>query len=127
MTDLTNLARAMTVRALSSQADETTRGAALAVLRGDAFTGTYDSDLDIDAARAMHQRIMSVSVSDMPATGDLLAILLETAAQRGGGISWSMVWQSIGVPPNTGRDMLSGRSRCTWPVWFTLRHAAFGA
>lgn len=127
MTDLTNLARAMKVRALSQDGDADVFGAALAVLRGDAMTGALDDQIDMDAARVTYDEIMALTVADMPPSTDLVRTLIETVSQREGGISAAMVWRSIGVNPNRGRDFMSRQAHAVdWPIWYTLREAALG-
>lgn len=119
---LITLARACYVR--QQALEDVTHGAALAVLRGNVFAGMHDEDLDLNAARQAMNEIYALQVADMPAHADLIALLLECIAIRIGGLSRAAAWQSIGIKHNTGRDILAGRSRCDWPIWFTLREAA---
>ena len=142
MTDLDPLARALVVRAISRSAPEHHRGAALAVLRADVFNGTDHADHPAAiGAAAIRSEIMALTTADMPPSTDLVAILLETlaqrilgvvlriypAAQRIGGVSHAIAWQSIGINANRGRDLMARSAGAVdWPVWKTLRDAALG-
>lgn len=126
MTDLTHLAHALTVRALSrSEPAYAHAGAALAVLRGDVYTGCYPDHPAAGHAQTIYDEIMAVGMADMPPSTDLVAILLETLAQRLDGLSWAAAWQSIGIKPSRGRDLLTRSAQALdWPIWYTLREAA---
>ena len=128
MTDLDPLARALVVRAISRSAPEHHRGAALAVLRADVFNGTDHADHPAAiGAAAIRSEIMALTTADMPPSTDLVAILLETLAQRIGGVSHAIAWQSIGINANRGRDLMARSAGAVdWPVWKTLRDAALG-
>ena len=125
-TEITNLTRALAVRAISrAEPESPIIGAPLAVLRADALIGMHDDHPATAGAQAIYDEIMAVTVADMPPSTDLVAILLETASQRLGGVGWGPVWQSIGINPNRGRDLLARNSRALdWPIWYTLRAAA---
>lgn len=126
MTDLTHLSRALTVRAISRDEPEyANAGAALAVLRSDVYTGSHADHPAAASAQAIYDEIMDLTVADMPPSTDLVAILLETLAQRLGGGSWAMAWHSIGIKPSRGRDLLTRSAHALdWPIWYTLREAA---
>jgi hypothetical protein len=95
------------------------------VLRGDVYTGHYGDHPAASGAQAIYDEIMAVHVADVPPSTDLVAILLETLAQRLGGVSWAMAWQSIGVKTSRGRDLLTRSAQALdWPIWYTLREAA---
>lgn len=128
MSDLSPLARALVVRAISRQDSETVNGAALAVLRGDALIGVHDNHPAARGAQTILDEIMAVGIDDMPPSTDLVAILLETASQRLGGVGWGAVWTSIGINPNRGRDLLARSANAVdWPIWKTLRDAALSS
>lgn len=128
MTKPTALSRALVVRAISQEQPEDAVGAALAVLRGDVMMGVHDEHPAARSADAVMTSIMALTVSDMPPPTDLVAILLETASQRHGGISRAMVWTSIGVNANRGRDLLARNAGAVdWPIWYTVREAALGS
>lgn len=125
MTDLSHLSRALIVRAISRADDEHMSGAALAVLRSDVLVGVHEDHPAGRNARTIYDEIMGVTIEDMPPSTDLVAILLETLAQRLGGVSWAMAWQSIGIKPSRGRDLLTRSAQALdWPIWYTLREAA---
>jgi hypothetical protein len=127
MTDLTHLARALAIRAVSHRDDELMNGAALAVLRADALAGDLDDRAAAKSAGMVFDRLISIGVDDMPADPDDVAILLETLSQRLGGASRATAWRSIGLNPNRGRDLLARNSNALdWPIFFTLRYAALG-
>lgn len=120
-----HLARALVVRAIAGDRDDDLVGAGLSVLRADVMVGVHDDRLDLDAARIIHDEIMTVTGDDMPPSTDLVAILLETLSQRLGGVSRADCWRSIGVNPNRGRGLLGRNAHALdWPIWYTLREAA---
>lgn len=125
MPDLTHLKHALAVRAISRAAPENPIvGAPLAVLRADARIGVHDDHPAAGNATAVYDEIMAITVDDMPASTDLVAILLETAVQRHND-SWAGQWRAIGINPNRGRDFMTRRAQAIdWPIWFTLRHRA---
>jgi hypothetical protein len=127
VTDITQLSRALAIRAISRGSDETMNGAALAVVRADAIIGEYDRELATQFARETYDRLMATTPAEMPADPDDIAILLETLSQRLGGVSRAMAWRSIGINPNRGRDLLTrNAASLDWPIFFTLRAAALG-
>lgn len=127
MTAMQHLARALAIQEISRYEGENDRiGAALAVLRGDTRIGIYDDHPACARAARENARLRAMSPSDMPPTADDVALLLETASQRLGGVSYGQVWESIGVTRNRGRNFLSERGigAVDWPIFFTLRAAA---
>lgn len=123
--DLTHLSRALAIRAISHGSDEQMNGAALAVVRADALIGEYDREPATQFAQETYDRLMATTPAEMPADPDDIAILLEAMSQRLGGVSRAMVWRSIGINPNRGRDLLArNASALDWPIFFTLRSAA---
>lgn len=122
----THLSQALVIRAISRADGETVlNGAALAVLRADALTGSHADHPAAAGADEIRRDIMALTVADMPPPTDLVAILLETLSQRLGGLGHAAAWRSIGINPNRGRDLLARSSRAVdWPVWKTLRDAA---
>lgn len=125
--DLTHLAHALTVLAISRAAPEDHVGHMLAVLRSDTMIGANDGHVASSNAAAVYDDIMSLGLDDMPPPTDIVAVLLETVSQRRGGISRASVWRSIGINPNRGRDLMArSASAVDWPIWYTLRQAALG-
>lgn len=125
MTDLANLSRALAIRAISNDGDETMNGAALAVLRADALIGAHDDHPAAREAQAARDRLMALTPAEMPADPDMVGLLLETLSQRLGGVSRADCWRHIGVNPNRGRDLLTRNANALdWPIFFTLRSAA---
>lgn len=128
MAKQTYLARALAVRAISrGTTDQERHGAALATLRADAMMGVHDHHEATLGAQAIYDEIMGIEIGDMPPDPDLVAIMLETAAQRHGGISHAMIWEShVGISKTRGRDLLARNAdRLDWPIWKVLRDVAF--
>lgn len=99
--------------------EQALRAAALAVLRADAMIGAHDDHPATHSAQTAHDRIMGVTVSDMPADPDMIGVLLETLSQRLGGVSRADCWRHIGVNPNRGRDLLARSANALdWPIFF---------
>ncbi len=124
--NLMDVGRALAIQEISRHDGEGRVGAALAVLRGDALTGALDEHPAIARADSERARLMAIEAGDMPPSLDDLALLLEIASQRLGGVSHAMVWASIGIGRDRGRNFLSPRGigAVDWPIWFTLREAA---
>jgi hypothetical protein len=101
-------------------------GMALMKRRREALNGEHDDHPAMEQARAYHDRILALRISDMPPPPELVMILVEIASQRFGGAPREQVWQRIGVHPDRGRELLLSRKKAQpdWPTWFTLRHAA---
>ena len=100
-------------------------GAALAVLRADALIGAHDDHPATQAAQAAYDRLMAVTLANMPVDPDMTGILLETLSQRLGGISRADCWRHIGVNPHRGRDLMArSAGSLDWPTFFTLRAEA---
>ena len=128
MTEGTTLGRALAIQAIRCGDGESRIGAALAVLRADALTGAHDDHPACAGAPETHARLIALNPADMPPSLDDLALLLETASQRLGGVGYAHVWQSVGIGRDRGRNFLSprGLGAVDWPIWFTLRCAALG-
>ena len=109
--------------------------------RGDTPAGRATADLrmrlatDTDGWRATAERahlvqaeaarLMALTRDDMPPTSDDLALLIDTLAFRLGATSRAKAWRSIGIKPRQGDDLMKrGIQHVSWPIWFTLRHAA---
>ena len=122
-----NLRNALIIRAISGAGEAPRLGAALAVTRHDVMIGVHADHPAGQDTHAVHARLMAITAADMPPGTDDVGILLETLAQRLGGLSHAAAWQSIGINPNRGRGLLSrSRDAVDWPIFFTLRHAALG-
>ncbi len=93
--------------------------------RADAMLGEYDDHPACAGAQATYARLMAIGIPDMPPSLDDLALLLEAASQRLGGVGHAAVWTSIGVGRDRGRNFLSPRGigAVDWPIWSTLREA----
>jgi hypothetical protein len=128
MTEGTTLGRALAIQAISRGDGESRVGAALAVLRADALTGAHDGHPACVGAADARARLMALTPADMPPGLDDVALLLEAASQRLGGVGHAAVWQSIGVGRDRGRNFLSPRGigALDWPIWRTLREAGLG-
>lgn len=125
--ELSPLGQALVIREIAGHGDEREiNGAALAVLRANISLGDHQDHPAAAEAETIRRRIMAYDVEDMPAPPDMVALLAETLSQRLGGVGTARAWRSIGVKPDAGRGYSAGRSRVTWPIWFTLRHAALG-
>lgn len=78
----------------------------------------------LDGAAA---RLMAITPEDMPPDTDDLGALLDLAQERHGFATRAEVWRMVGIEPKDGRAFLTRNAgRVNWPLWFTLRHAAFG-
>lgn len=51
----------------------------------------------------------------------LLAFLVDTVCKHNDLSSRGDTWRYIGLSPKSGREILSGRQSCSWPVWYYLR------
>ena len=98
-------------------------GAALAALRRQVHDGAFVDD--VADAPGVREAIIAVTVDDMPPPVDLLEVLVETLAQRLGGVNRAEAWRSIGVKADRGRSFLdSGARTVDYPIWYTLREHA---
>lgn len=78
-------------------------------------------------AAATRDRLMSITIPDMPASSDDLALLIDTIAFRFGYFARADAWRHIGINPNRGRDLLGrGAGAIDWPIWFTARESGLG-
>lgn len=124
---MTPLAQALVIHALRGGhgSDAVMNGAALAALRSDVLTGAHGDHPAALEESVLRERIMAIGIEDMPAPPDLVALLLDALSQRLDGVSRAQAWQSIGINPNRGRDLLARNARALdWPIWKTLRDAA---
>ena len=73
-----------------------------------------------------YDEIYALSVKDMPPSSDLVSTLVETLSQRLGVVGVKEAWESIGIKGRTGEELLKRTANAvTWPIWKTLRDAAF--
>lgn len=124
MSKLTPLQQALIVQRLGRN----THGAGIAGLRAAVAEGTHDNEHDEREYEARLDRINSYTVVDFPNDSELmrddLALLIDAIAQSLGGRSRNDAWRSIGISEAQGRQLLSGRSRTSWPQFFTARQSA---
>jgi len=123
--DLSNLSRAMK---FAIKRESTAPGTAQAKLRRDlAETPIPDEHQNgYSPTGIMFDRIMGIGIDEMPPEVDLVALVLDTLVFRLGSTNRADAWRRIGVNPNRGRDLLArNHNAFDWPLWFTLREAAF--
>ena len=79
-------------------------------------------------ALSIVRRVIEIRPSDMatPPPVELVAVLLEALTLRTPELTHEAAWDSIGVSESLGRGLLGARaSSMTWPIFRTLRDAAF--
>lgn len=118
---LIDLARAMRYRR-DMWAEGNAPGSAQAALRNRIMAMPVEElgeDLMREAAREAG-RLAELEPSDMPATVDDLALLIDTIAMRHGFTARADAWREIGINPNRGRDLLARNAKAIdWPIFFT--------
>ena len=73
------------------------------------------------------QRILRLTMADMPAAPDDIGWMLDRAQARHKLESRNAVWRAIGVSPKRGRDLLTrANEHADWPVFMALRDMAIG-
>lgn len=122
MTAAVHIAKAL---AYQGQKDTVAPGEAQAALRRRIMADPAPSIPTIAADTL--KRLMAVSIEDMPAPADDLALLIDTICMRHGLSSRAEAWRSVGINPNRGRELFARNAGAIdWPIWFTVRQAALG-
>lgn len=128
MTDLIHLARAMLYRKRMWAAG-TAPGRAQVALRDEIMAMSKEDlgQIHMRDAKAQAERLAKISIPDMPASVDDLALLIDTICMRHGYSARAEAWRHIGINPNRGRELLArNASAIDWPIWFTARAYAIG-
>lgn len=102
------------------------RGRQVSTLRQRVGEGD-DCDVELDESECFDRfrSINRVSITDMPPAPDDVWVMIEMLSFRLGSSGVRGAWAAIGVNQRTGEGYLRNTNGITWPVWKTLRDAAF--
>ena len=84
-----------------------------------------DWDADTDTKPALIALGSIAAQEEMPPPTDLVSLTIDIVAFRIEATGRAEAWRSIGIQPNTGRDLMARNAGAVhWPTWAALRGAA---